>query len=41
MVAKKLKIDMPIVNSIYQILFESAIPSVTLSSLMARELKAE
>ena len=39
--AKKLGIEMPITNEVYEILFENKKPSVAINDLMKRELKAE
>jgi glycerol-3-phosphate dehydrogenase (NAD(P)+) len=39
--AKKSGVEMPIVNAIYEVLFERRMPRDAIESLMARELKAE
>ncbi len=39
--ARKYKIDMPITESVYQILFEGKSVSAAIEDLMARKLKAE
>lgn len=39
--AQKLGIDMPIVNEIYQVLFEGKSPNVSAKDLMLRDLKSE
>ena len=39
--ARKYKIDMPIVDEVYQLLYEGKAPTLALKDLMARELKGE
>ena len=39
--AEELKIDMPITNEVYQVLYEGKKPSVAIADLMSRPLKAE
>jgi glycerol-3-phosphate dehydrogenase (NAD(P)+) len=39
--ARKYRIDMPIVDEVYQILYEGKDPKLALKDLMTRELKAE
>jgi len=40
-VSEKLNVDMPICNSVYQILYDGLSPQAALSQLMNRELKPE
>lgn len=41
LLSKKMDIDMPIVHSVYQVLYEGGRPSLVLKETMARSLKAE
>ena len=41
MLSRKYKIDMPIVDEVYQLLYEGKDPKLTLKDLMSRELKRE
>jgi glycerol-3-phosphate dehydrogenase (NAD(P)+) len=39
--AKKIEVDMPIANQVYQILYEGKNPNEAVKDLMGRELKVE